>query len=394
MKKLTLAAIGFYLQMLAAFSQTSVADTGKYVAKKLSLSEVNFVTSYYAQTGDNSAVTGGIGTEKLNDFATTIEVKLSRFDQHQKEHNLNFEIGVDHYSSASSDKIDPTTISSASYSDTRFYPSLGYSIKNEKGLTLGATASFSKEYDYTSAGLGLNAAKASKDGNRELSIKLQAYLDSWTVILPIELRPDGRKDEGSSPRNSYSASFVYSQVVNQRFQYSLLFDLATQDGLLGTSYQRVYFKNGGLNYEHLPSSRFKIPVGLRANYFMSDRFVIRSAYRFYTDDWGVRAHTADIEIPLKITPFFSLSPFYRYYTQSASDHFAPYAAHDAGAEFYTSDYDLSKFNSNYVGAGFRFTPEKGIFGWKRINMLELRFGHYKRSNGLAANNIALNAKFK
>ena len=189
MRILTLAAMSFYLQILTAFSQTTAADSSKYVQKKLSLTEVNLVSSYYSQNGNNSAVTGGIGTEKLNDIGTTIEVKLSRTDKHLREHTISGEIGIDHYTSASSDRIDPFTISSASAADTRYYPSVGYSIKNLKGLTLGGSVSFSKEYDYSSKGFGLNAAKISKDGNTELDLKLQAYLDRWKVILPVELRP-------------------------------------------------------------------------------------------------------------------------------------------------------------------------------------------------------------
>jgi hypothetical protein len=171
-------------------------------------------------------------------------------------------------------------------------------------------------------------------------------------------------------------------------------DLVTRSGLLATSYQRVYFKNGGENYEHLPDQRFKLPVGIRANYFLNDRIILRSSYRFYSDNWGVQAHTAELELPVKITPFFSVSPFYRYYTQTAADYFAPYAIHASTEKYYTSDYDLSAFNSSYAGAGFRYTPEKGVFGLKHWNMMELRYGHYNRNNGLTSDMLTLNAQFK
>ena len=394
MRKLSLAAIAFYLNMLAAFSQSTKTDSANYQSKKLSLSEVNLVSSYYRQDGNNSAVTGGIGTEKLTDLSNTIDLKLSRTDSRNREHSINLEVGVDHYTSASSDKIDPSTISSPSYSDTRFYPSVGYSVKNPAtGITTGVTASFSSEFDYTSKGVAINFAKASKDNNRELAVKLQAYFDQWDVILPIELRT--LNDEGNKePRNSYSASLSYSQVINQRFQFSLLADLVSQKGLLGTSYQRVYFNNNDENYEHLPDNRFKIPLGIKANYFLGDRFIIRSSYRYYSDNWGVLAHTADLEVPVKITPFFSISPFYRYYTQSAADYFAPYKQHSIADKSFTSDYDLSKFNSQFFGTGIRFIPGDGVFGIKHWNMLELRYGHYNRSNGLNSDIISLNARFK
>ena len=312
MLRISLAAIGIFFSTLTSFSQTH-QDSALYYSQKLSFEEANFISSYYHQDGDNSAVTGGIGTEKLSDFATTIDVKLSRYDFRKRKHTITGELGIDVYSSASSDKIDPNTVTSASYSDKRIYPSLTYAITNEEtGSTISAGASISTEYDYFSTGLGLGWSKLSKDKNREFSVKGQVYLDTWSVILPVELR--GSEDGGTKPRNSYSTSFTLSQVINRRLQILLLADVAYQQGQLATLYHRTYFTDGSHRVEHLPDNRLKIPLGLRLNYFVGDHFIIRTYYRYYKDSWELSAHTAEIETPIKITPFFSVSPFYRYYT--------------------------------------------------------------------------------
>ncbi|RYF87515.1 MAG: DUF3570 domain-containing protein [Chitinophagaceae bacterium] len=394
MRKLSLTVIGCYLSILAAFSQNT-PDSSAYKKKKLSVEELNFVSGYYNQNGNHSAVTGGTGTEKLTDFANTIELKLFKYDRRLRKHTVSIEIGVDHYTSASSDKIDPSTISSPSYADTRFYPSVGWTMENEtKGTTIGLNASLSKEYDYTSFGIGASYSKTSKDKNREFSAKAQAYFDNWTVILPIELRPRGSDEEGTSPRNSFSASLSYSQVISQNLQLAFVVEPTYQNGLLATRYQRVYFNTGKIAAETLPDNRKKLPLGLRANYFFGDRLILRSFYRYYMDDWGVKAHTIDLEAPLKITPSFSISPFYRYYVQTAADYFSPYGSHQAAELFFTSDYDLSTFHSQFFGAGIRLVPTNGIFGFQHINSLELRAGHYIRSEGLSANNLSLHVNFK
>ncbi|HWJ28114.1 MAG TPA: DUF3570 domain-containing protein [Flavisolibacter sp.] len=404
MRKLSLTVIGFYLGILSAFSQTNPTDSSEYKSRKLNLDEVNFVSGYYHQNGDHSAVTGGIGTENLTDFANTIELKLSNYNKKHLKNTWDFEIGIDHYSSASSDKIDPNTISSASYSDTRFYPSLGWNIQNEqKRTTFGLNASFSKEFDYVSKGFGASFVKASKDNNREFSAKLQTYLDTWSVIYPVELRTitssGNRRGErsgiqGYSPRNSFSGSFALSQVVNQRLQVAIVTEPTYQSGLLATKYQRVYFTDGSERVENLPSERMKIPVGLRANYFLDDRFIIRSFYRYYQDNWGLKAHTLELELPVKLSPFFSVSPFYRYYTQNGVSYFAPYGEHDITETYYTSDYDLSKFHSQYAGANFRIVPQHGVFGLTHFNSLEIRYGHYMRNNGLHSDQLTLHLQFK
>ncbi len=393
MLRITLAAIGIYLSTLMGFSQ-SRQDSTSYKNRKLKLEEVNFVTSYYQQDGNNSAVTGGIGTEKLTDFATTTDVKLSRYDHRNRKHTITGELGIDSYTSASSDKIDPSTISSASSADMRIYPSLGYAIINEaKGSTISATGSVSTEYDYLSKGLNLGWSKLSKDKNREFSAKAQVFLDTWTVILPVELRGITNK-KGSLPRNSYSASFTLSQIITKRLQLLLLADVAYQNGQLATLYHRTYSTDGSHQVENLPDTRLKIPIGIRLNYFLGDRYIIRTYYRYYKDDWGLSAHTFEIETPIKITPFFSVSPFYRHYTQQGVKYFAGYEKHNLNEEFYTSDYDLSTLSSDMIGLGIRYAPPGGVFGLTKFNALELRYANYQRSTGLDANIITLLAKFK
>ncbi|MBK5271952.1 MAG: DUF3570 domain-containing protein, partial [Bacteroidia bacterium] len=163
---------------------------------------------------------------------------------------------------------------------------------------------------------------------------------------------------------------------------------------LGLPFHRVYFADNSLHVETLPDTRMKIPIGFRANYFLGDKFIIRTYYRYYHDDWGLNAHTLSIETPYKITPFFSVTPFFRYNNQSAIDYFAPYKVHTATDQYYTSNYDLSKFSSNFYGAGFRIAPPKGVFGMQHLSMLELRYGHYTKTDGMKSDIVSLSLKFK
>src|SRR5689334_227096 len=109
-----------------------VPDSTGFKSRKLKIEEMNFVSSYYRQNGNNSAVTGGIGTEKLSDIATSFEIKLTKYDKLLRKHTLEGEIGVDHYTSASSDKVDLKANSSASHADTRIYPSVNWTMENEQ----------------------------------------------------------------------------------------------------------------------------------------------------------------------------------------------------------------------------------------------------------------------
>jgi len=385
------------MALLHSFSQ-KVPDSSIVPSRKLTIDEVNIVSSYYSQNGNNAAVTGGIGSEKLTDIATVFDIKLTRYDKKLRKHSFTGELGIDHYTSASSDKIDLKANSSASHADNRIYPSLGWTIENEKkGQSFGLGVSASTEFDYKSFGGNIHFSKKTNNRNGEFTAKFQAYLDKVSLILPVELRPGGEREHEHYPtssRNTFSGSVSYSQIINERLQVMFLADVVQQQGYLSLPFHRVYFADGSVHQEALPDSRFKLPLGFRANYFLGDRFIVKTYYRFYTDSWGIKSHTADIEVPVKLTPFLSVSPFYRFYSQTAMKYFAPYQQHTASNQYYTSNYDYAKFNSSFFGAGLRLAPPGGVFGAAHFQSIELRYGHYAKTVSLQSNIVSLHLKFK
>ncbi|MEO7523153.1 MAG: DUF3570 domain-containing protein [Ferruginibacter sp.] len=402
MKRICLVVVGLYINLFGSFAQ--VKDSANYKSRKLVLDEINFVSSYYSQSGNNSAVTGGIGTEKLNDYSNNFEVKLFKYNKHRRKVGFDVNLGIDYYTSASSDQINPYTISSASHEDLRIYPSITRTITNEaRGNSVLTNFSYSHESDYESFGFATGFTKKSRDNNSELTAKAQIFLDKVKIILPVELRNattgglPGAPNEYDYPwkkRNTFSSSFTFSRVVNQRFQWMVLLDLTYQQGFLGLPFHRIYFDSNKLTTEKLPSTRFKIPLAVRANYFLGDKIILRSLYRFYKDDWGLNANTAELETSIKLTSFLSGTAFYRFYTQTAVDYFAGFMQHQQSEIYYTSNYDLSKFNSHFFGGGIRYAPTKGLFGLKHWNMIEVRYGHYARTNGLHADIITINLRYK
>lgn len=401
MKKICIT-VGVLLSLLRSGHAQSV-EKPAYETRKLSIQEVNLVSGYYNQNGNNSAVTGGIGSEQLTDFAQSIDLVLKSTDRLNRQHTLAFDLNIDHYTSASSDKIDPLTVSSASRSDTHIYPSISWNVQNtDRHTTHGVALSYSTEYDYKSYGINLSFAKASADNNREVSLKAGAFFDTWKIILPAELRPEGygsgahgdRDPIDSKPRNSYNASLSFSQIINKRMQVLLTVEPAFQQGLLSTPFHRIYFQDGAETVERLPGTRLKLPIGIRLHYFLGDQVIVRAFYRYYIDDWGMQAHTVNLETPIKLTSFVSISPFYRFSHQTAVRYFAPYGEHQLTQKYYTSDYDISGFNSQYLGTGIRLAPPGGVLGIGHWQSLELRYGHYVRSTGMVANSLTLLAKLK
>ena len=478
MKKIVFVLILFINGVLIA----QVKDEAKTFKKRvLETTEVDLLLSYYNQNGIHSAVSGGIGSEKLSDIASNIVVAVPLND----DDVLTFDVGISAYTSASSSNINPynatgasgggghddkkttdkgTAVSNpygtpwqassgASRSDQLATVSANYSHNSDNRNNIwNADVSFSNEYDYTSVGFGGGFTKLFNEKNTEISVKANAYLDQWRPIYPTELHEyakygsnfqnngffsgvsilnqNGSPSQGYLPssfepytksnRNSYSASISLSQILTKKIQFSVFMDILQQEGLLGTPYQRVYFADKANYYvgqaqyipvyttsdnkgvyqladdrERLPSSHFKIPIGVRLNFYINEYVVARTYYRYYQDNWGIQAHTASIELPIKISSSFTAYPMFRYYTQTASDYFAPYEKHLSTERYYTSDYDLSKFNSSQYGLGCTYTD---IFTRAKIFVLglksiDLRLNHYTRSDGLSANIGSVGFKF-
>lgn len=404
MKKIIITVGLFCLMAGKSLGQESQSQTDSdFVKRKLKIEEINLVEGYYHQNGNNSAITGGVGSELLHDFENSLDIVLSKEDRYGRKHTISLDANIDFYTSASSDKIDSLTVGSASRDDWHFYPSISWSVNNpQTRITQSFSYSFSREFDYKSNGITAGLTFLSKDGNRDLNLRASAFLDTYMAILPAELRPitypSGAKTDRNGisykARNSFAFAASLSQVVTPSFQFLVMVEPSYQEGFLSTPFHRVYFSNGDVTTEKLPGQRLKLPIGFRSSLFLGDKLVLRGFYRFYYDTWGMLAHTASLEVPYKFTPFLSISPFVRYNIQGKVNYFRPKGYHDISQEFYTSDYDLSTFDSWFLGTGLRMSPPGGIMGIQHINSLEMRYGYYTRSNGLQSHSITLAFKFK
>ncbi len=477
--KKTLIIITLALTTILAFAQddNSGKDSSVYKKRVLETIEIDVLSSYYVQEGSNAAVTGGIGTEELDDFATNINISIPL----NADDVLTIDGTISAYTSASSSNLNPfsgassgnddddddkhggvtgtpwAATSGASKHDTWGSGNIGYShSSDDRNNIWSANINFASEYDYNSYGVGGSFTKLFNQQNTEVGIKTNIFLDAWRPQYPTEIIKYNHNDgdlfidffqdvdildnsgnvvDKTDPdiwhpisntliedeaRNTYSVSLSFSQILDQNSQISLFSDIVMQKGWLANPMQRVYFADidnyfiGDAddipNYtlpsnkdvfqladdiERLPDSRLKTPIGIRLNYYINDFFVLRTYYRYYFDDWGIKAHTANIEVPIKITDSFTLYPSYRYYTQSESDYFAPFDEHLSTEEFYTSDFDLSEFNSSQYGFEIKYNDiftkaHLWRFGLKTIN---INYSYYKRNTGLKAHIISLGVKF-
>ncbi|MEP5341769.1 MAG: DUF3570 domain-containing protein [Algibacter sp.] len=292
--KYSLVCVLFVVALQSAFAQQD--STAVYKKRVLETTEVDFLTSYYTQDGNNASVTGGIGDEHLTDFTPTIVLKMPL----NADDVLTVDVGISAYTSASSSNLDPfdgssgasdnggSTIGSpwvassgASKQDTWGSLSVDYShSSDDRNRIVNGHVSFATEYDYTSIGFGGGYTMLFNEKNTEIGISGNIYLDTWSPRYPTEL--DSYLEAGNdltagffngvdilnqsgniidkfgaagtiwtpqsstgliddTSRNSYALSLSFSQIVSKNSQFSVFLDIVSQQGWLGNPLQRVYF---------------------------------------------------------------------------------------------------------------------------------------------------------
>ena len=205
--------------------------------------EIDFLFSYYEQSGNNSAVSGGKGTEELHDYTGILIINVPI----KKNKNLRIENGISYFTSASFDNINPNTISSASYADQPIYLDVTYSTYDTaQRHSYGINGRVMFEEYFGSISMGGYYSKLSKDLNREIKFSANFFADKWALyypikkLYPVELKYTGIKYVNTDKRYSSNFKINLSQVINKRMQASISLGAIIQTGLLFAPYHRAW----------------------------------------------------------------------------------------------------------------------------------------------------------
>lgn len=365
------------------------ADT-VFKKKIIDKTEIDIFYSHYNQDGKNSAVTGGIGTEKLIVYAPSIKLVRTK-----KNNSFSFKGGADIISSASTDNID-FVVSSASRLDMRSHVNFGYTHDfSKKRILVKAGTGLSIESDYLSLPVNLGTIYTSKDKMQIFNCDFQFYFDDlrWgrlnenyhrpvRLIYPSELRYKTWFE--TYKRNSYSVKLGFQQVLNKRNVLGIFPEFTLQQGLLSTPFHRIYFDDGQVGIETLPELRQKALLGIKLNSFLGGITILKNRIDLYTDDFGIRGLAIENESSFKLNPFFTLSPSFRVDFQKGSKYFKPFGLHSQNESFFTSDYDLSTMETYQFGLAIRYLALKNLGKAAVFNDIKLKYAYYFRSNQLNA----------
>jgi hypothetical protein len=270
---------------------------------------------------------------------------------------------VDAITSAS---IDVVVSGASEYKERREQKSLALEYLRGKA-TYSASYTLSQENDY-------------KAQTASLSVSQDMFGDLTTVSFGYS---QGKDEVGSSVDAGFAQEIErrnYRVGVTQVLMLlSMNFETVTEQGYLQNPYRFMRFVNVPGSYargpETFPKTRTGNAGSARLKYYLPWRASLSGQYRFYTDTWGINAHTAGLEYSQPLWGRWTFSGSYRYYRQNSADFFSDLFPRAGFQNFMARDKETSALVSHTVGVGASYEFPVSWTTWLKKGAANLRFNH-------------------
>ncbi len=223
----------------------------------------------------------------------------------------------------------------ASYKDHR--ESLTASYGRPFGSQLPTIdVSYSRENDYLARSVGFGDAWTMLQGRGTLHFGISVASD---VVEPVT-------NHLKLPKRSNGYSLGWTWVLGERDLLDVSASLMRDSGYLDDPYKVVPIgspADGTTVPEHRPDARSRYALVARYGHHTGEDAAIKTTYRFYTDDWGIRAHTLELAYDQRFGDGWLFSPSVRLYIQSKASFYGSLFV--APQEYMSADYRLSPFSS-------------------------------------------------
>lgn len=254
---------------------------------------------------------------------------------------------VDNVSSAS---IDVLTSGASAYTEERTEYSIGADYLYGKSI-ISAGYTNSDESDYTADTFYFDVSQ-------------DFFGDLTTISFGYALGQDEVFQNGNEEfadeidRNNFR--FEVSQIVSANMIMGFNYELITDEGYLNNPYRSYRFLSDPLDpdagyqlaQEVYPRTRTSDAVAFRLKYFLPWRATVGGNYRYFTDDWGIDAHTLQLSYTHVLYDKWFLDLKYRYYVQTQADFYSDLFLTPSQDErdYRARDKELSDFNDHTFSA--------------------------------------------
>ena len=272
---------------------------------------------------------------------------------------------VDMVSSAS---IDVVTTASP-YAEERKEYGLGFEYLRDK-VTYRLGYSNSRENDYEA---DTAYASISQDMFGDLTTLTLSFARGWDKVF----RRGDDSFSGQVDRRVYGIDL--SQILTRRLIAGLSIETVSEEGFLNNPYRSVRYLDPesavGYSYqaEIYPGTRTGTALALRGRYILPHRMAVYGDYRYYTDDWGIRANTAEVGYSYGLGDNWILDVHYRYHTQDGADFYSDLFPRRDFQNFLARDKELATMTSQTFGLGVSYEFTAPWLSFLQKSSVNLRY---------------------
>ena len=269
---------------------------------------------------------------------------------------------VDMVSSASIDVL--TTASPYTEERTQYSVGVDYLHRNTT-MSLGYTSSAESDFDATTY---------------NFSVSQDMFGDLTTLTLSYALGDDvvGRSDDDTFTRNNTRQHYGIglTQILTRNLITTLNVETITDEGYLNNPYRSVRYADQdspvGYSFEPelYPHTRTSNAVGLRARYHLPYRAALQAEYRWFTDTWDIKSHTAALSYVHPMDEW-TYTVKYRWHDQTGAHFFSDIFPRSEATSFRGRDKELSPLTSQTLklAASYEFLSD----GWHFVDRGSVTF---------------------
>jgi Protein of unknown function (DUF3570) len=282
--------------------------------------------------------------------------------------------------------IDVRTSGASPYRETRNQDGLSSAILYGKTTyTLGYTHSSESDYLSDTANFGISQSMFG-----DLTTVSMTYRRTWNKAsknLCVMRNAAGAcvakthdPAFGVKDMDERSYGLGLTQILTRNSVLSANFEVITDQGALGDPYREALYADPtsgsgyGLTPEVDPATRTSNALGLDYKYFLPWRAALDVQYRFFSDTWHIRSHTAQLGYT---QPWrnWTFDGSVRFYTQTQADFYSDLFTSANQQNFMSRDRELSAFNSYTISAGAAYQFHMPYATWINKSTANLRVDH-------------------
>lgn len=257
---------------------------------------------------------------------------------------------VDSVSAASVDVL----ATASPYTEERTEYTLGADyLEGNSILSLSYTNSTENDYEANTLYLGI-----SQEFFGNMTTLSIGYARGWDTVM--EVGNDSFEEEAD--RQNYQLGVT--QVLTPNSLMALDLEVVTDEGFLENPYRqnRYVDPSDPTNYlyqpERYPETRTSVSAAVSGRYYLPWRASVKGRYRYFSDSWGIDAHTVEMGYVHALGTNWTLEGGVRYYTQDQADFYSDLYDYGNSQTHLARDKEMSTFSGLTFSAGVEYQWEQ------------------------------------